>query len=844
MTHLNSLIVKGFKSFKNKTELPFQGKGLTAVVGENGSGKSNLVDALTFVMGQRSSKLRAQRLEQLIYNGGENGSRAQQAEVTLRLDNSEGQFNDLLTDFLENGDRPQEISIGRKVTPNSSSYLFMEKNCRRSVIEEVLDRANVDPSSHHIVNQGKITEIVNMRPYERREIVDEMAGISEYEEKKQDAISDLREVKEKLSTNRVVLGERRGQLNRLKQEREAALEYKDKENQLELVKESIIHRKRENKESKLQKFQEKYGKLEEKVDRLQKTMDDLDRESEKKERELKRLREEREEGQNEELAQQVEDLKMELVKKRGSINSKEREVENLQDTVAELKEIKSRKGKSSGKRKSRAVKALLKRDRGGIYGTVEGLMEVDGKHQVAIETAAGGHLHDLVVDSRSTAIESVNYLKKNDLGRARLLPLMSLSKSRRSPSSKKALSLNGVIDYALELVDFDPKFQRAFAYVFRDTIIAENLEAVKSVENVRAVTLDGDVLSRGGAISGGTAKKRRSKGGKDQKASQLAEKIKQRERKIESLKEEIQCERAEVKQLARELEKKEKAADQRTEVNQELKEKIQGAERRLNQLKNRKREKYRELEKSRSRKHETEKKLEGLKYELDNLEEADPSRDFIDEPLKDLVDRRRTLQRELDRLQPVNMKSIEEYDEFKAQVQELNEKLQLLRDEKREVERLIGHIEEMKKEQFYDTLTALSQNFGEIFEELFDGGNAWLELEREDDIESGLLIKAHPPGKELHVLDSLSGGEKSLTAIAFIFALQELNPSPFYIMDEIDAALDQRRSKKLAELLDRYAQKSQLILISHNEETAKHADRVYGVSMKDSRSKVLSLQLN
>ncbi|MFB6295084.1 MAG: AAA family ATPase, partial [Candidatus Nanohaloarchaea archaeon] len=144
---------------------------------------------------------------------------------------------------------------------------------------------------------------------------------------------------------------------------------------------------------------------------------------------------------------------------------------------------------------------------------------------------------------------------------------------------------------------------------------------------------------------------------------------------------------------------------------------------------------------------------------------------------------------------------------------------------------------------FMATLEEVNEAFQDIFTTLFDGGDAWLELEEDGNIDSGLKIEAQPPDKDPHVIDSLSGGEKSLTAVAFVFALQEYDPSPFYIMDEIDAALDDQNSKRLSELLREYADEYQLIMISHNNETVRHADRAYGVSMQDGVSQVRSVEL-
>lgn len=836
------MILRGFKSFNKKTTIPFPKQGLTAIIGENGSGKSNIVDGLTFVMGQRSSKLRANRLSQLIYNGGENGTAADRARVTITLDNSDDRFSEIVNEVLENGENPDEITIGRKVTHNSSAYKFMGKNCKRSVIDDILDAANMDPSRHHIVNQGKVTEIINMSATNRRGIIDRLAGISEYDERKQQAIRDLRDVKEKLRTNRVILGERRSQLNRLEKERNAALNYKEKEEELELVEKSIDHKKVKNKREELKKFQEKEKRIKEKLSGLEKRLEKTDKKAEKKEKKLKELKEEREGDQEKQLSKEVEQVKMDLVQKRGDIRSWEKEVDNLKDTVGELKKLKNQ-AKSKSKKKKRSVKALLNSGRGGIYGTIEGLMEVDPEYQVALETTIGGHLQDLVVDSRSTAIESVNYLKENNLGRARFLPLRSISGNRMSQASKKALKISGVIDYAIELVDFDSKYQRAFQYVCRDTLIAENLEAVEEAENVRVVTLDGDVLSRGGAVSGGTAKKKRGNSTNKRK-KELKEKIETKQKRINRLESRIEDGKKELQNLKKKMEKKEKQLEERTEMDKELKEKSEKLESELGELKQRQKELYRKTERQKRKKDSVEKDLQGVKRDLKNLNEPEEDLDFIDKPLKELITKKRNLKRDLDRLQPVNMKAIDEYENFKNQVEELEEKLKRLRKEKREVERLIGKIEEEKKQKFYSTMEELSEYFETIFQKLFDGGSAHLELSREGDIDSGLVIKANPPGKELIVLDSLSGGEKTLTAIAFIFALQEMNPAPVYVMDEIDAALDQRKSTRVADLLEEYSSDAQLILISHNEETAKHADQVFGVSMSDGQSEVLSIKLN
>ena len=123
------------------------------------------------------------------------------------------------------------------------------------------------------------------------------------------------------------------------------------------------------------------------------------------------------------------------------------------------------------------------------------------------------------------------------------------------------------------------------------------------------------------------------------------------------------------------------------------------------------------------------------------------------------------------------------------------------------------------------------------------GGTASLALENPLDLESGLLIQANPAGKMLLNIDAMSGGEKTLTALAFLFAIQEYRPAPFYILDEVDAALDKENSKKIAELIKELSKKAQFIVITHNDTTIKYGDRVYGVTMERGESKILGLEM-
>jgi chromosome segregation protein len=158
---------------------------------------------------------------------------------------------------------------------------------------------------------------------------------------------------------------------------------------------------------------------------------------------------------------------------------------------------------------------------------------------------------------------------------------------------------------------------------------------------------------------------------------------------------------------------------------------------------------------------------------------------------------------------------------------------------------MINEIETKKKELFIRTYDVLNENFKKIFGNLSTKGDASFELEMpEDPFAGGLTLKVRLVGKKFLDIRSLSGGEKTLTALAFLFAVQEYAPASFYVMDEVDAALDKHNSEKLAKTISNYCQNAQYVVISHNDFMIGEANNLYGVSMvEDSVSKVTSLKI-
>jgi chromosome segregation protein len=190
----------------------------------------------------------------------------------------------------------------------------------------------------------------------------------------------------------------------------------------------------------------------------------------------------------------------------------------------------------------------------------------------------------------------------------------------------------------------------------------------------------------------------------------------------------------------------------------------------------------------------------------------------------------------------VNMAAVEMYDKKKAEIEDVEQRIEKLDHEREAILSMIGEIDEHKKEAFFETFNAVSDHFSKMFKHINVGqGHLYLNNPSEP-FESGLFIKLRRNNQE-HVLDALSGGEKTLIAMMFVFALQMFKPAPFYILDEVDAALDKANSKNLADLVNGMSKDSQFIMVSHNDTVMSNADSVIGVTKVDGVSKLVGIKL-
>jgi chromosome segregation protein len=1164
MTKINKLVLKGFKSFAKHTELTF-GPAFNCILGPNGSGKSNVLDALTFVLGRMSSKaMRAEKSSNLIYNGGKKGKPAPYAQVAIHFDNMHKTFP------VE----AEEVVISRTVKKNGNSvYRLNGKRAVRKDIVDLLSLAKINPDGHNIILQGDIVRFVEMSTVERRQIVEEIAGIGAYEEKKQKALNELNRVEQRLNEADIVLNERKTHLKELKKERDEAMEFKGLNDSLQTYKASLLKLQIDSKTSAVSNYEkdeasyseriqkdsnkvnelklqaqeynqkidsinkeiekkgekdqvmlnreieqlkvdiatnktriesykneiarvnnrkleldedtkstnQKIARLEQEkkdiekeisakekdiekiekeiesfrkrsgfdsdVQNIEKEVDDLEKQAEEKQNQIQKLREEQQESlrqkdkielmiQNiedqidkvaavrKENKEQVEELKQKRVSFKSVAGELDRYLNENSDISAKLGEARAQlssmhellaglRAKSISIKENAganaAVRAILEKKEKGVHGTVSELGNADEKYSLALEVAASSRIQSIVVENDKIAADCIRYLKDKQLGIATFLPLNKLKSRIIDTQAREIAKKKGVHGFAVDLVEFDPKYKNVFSYVFQDTIVVDDIETARKIGigSIRMVTLEGDIVEVSGAMSGGYRQKKRAAGFVDKKVIEELEKneklsasvmmqIKSYESRLAELDEKITKSRvakAELEGDIIKLEKtlhikgedtenlenaKQKLADdlRQTEakiddvqgkiggVNRELakvKIKKQELRNRINDL--RKPELVAELRAFEEKRTELREQVVALKTELKNFvtqvetilgpdvrksrdilktiekeqqkfrEESDAlagkvkaqeklleekeenaktfrakyrklftERDHmgemlqktnakinesqlkmkgVEERINDIKMRRAAAKAELAGLEAefeqysgvkifeakksieelqlsireferqkagignVNLRALEVYDNIEKEYFELEKKKITLSNEKEDVLKLIGEIEGRKKSIFTEKLEVVNQHFKEFFQKLSKKGEAFLELENpESPFEAGLVIKVRISGNKFLDIKSLSGGEKTMTALSFIFAIQEHEPAYFYILDEVDAALDKHNSEKLSQLVRSYCQKAQYIIISHNDAVISEADKLYGISMADhGRSNVTTLEL-
>lgn len=924
--YLKRIESKGFKSFAEKTVIEFK-QGITAVVGPNGSGKSNISDAIKWVLGEQSSKsLRGDKMADVIFSGTTERAPLNVAEVTIVLDNED---RSLPVDY-------EEVSITRRLFRSGESQYFINKQkVRLKDIRDMILDSGVGADSLSIISQDKVRAVVEAKSDERRAIIEEAAGVLKYKNRKKETVRNLENTETNLERAYDILGELEHQYTHLEKQAVVAKEYLDVKNQLEGIEIALyardielalkqirdIDKNMQEMTIQMVNYENMQRKNNEKISEFNQLKRELDVQIRDLQEELMNINSKISfiEGQRKALMGNNEQGDFDAIFKENlkHINDKQQQLETIDKRIKDnnqlvsdtRRELTAKQNQYYTKNSQRqglkskiellndfsnsyygGVKNVLQASSNrvlkGIEGTVDSLINTDEKYINAIEMAMQSAMQHIVVNQVSDAKRAIEYLKNGKLGRATFLPIESMK--HRFVDNKTLYTLShstGFIDVAVNLIDYDPKFESVMSNLLGNVIICDHLdnatEIARQINNAyRIITLDGDVIHVGGSMTGGRQEKRTPSllqqrlqleeaqhelQSIEELLPQLEVEIRHIEQEMRKLDDHLYQDRMDHTRLTEYLRSKSQVMDQiKDSMEQddmkamyEEKEKITEDLRKLRAKNSENIEAMEHLERENS---EITKFLKNTTHEVHQLD-VEKNRldvryngylDFLINEYQMTFDhakeryqlemdyeiakiRVKNLRRHLDGLGNVNLNAIEEFREVKERYETLKENYDDLIIAKENILSSIKELDEVMIERFKTTFNQVNTQFGMVFKELFRGGHAELILEDETDLlNTGIEIIAQPPGTRLNNANLLSGGQKTLTSISLLFAILRVKVMPFVILDECEAALDEANVGRYAEYLHRFSKHSQFIVITHRKGTMEKADTLYGVTMQES----------
>ena len=858
--YLKSIVVNGFKSFAEKVNIDLSNK-VNVVVGPNGSGKSNVVDAISWVLGTQSpGTLRTNKMEDVIFAGTEKLAEKGFAEVYLNFVVDPEKFNG-----------SEEISIGRKLFRDGASEYFMNGlNCRLLDIQEFLSDLGIGKQQHTIISQGQIAEILNSKPEDHRVTIEEAAGILPFKLKKDKALRRIESGDKEIKRAKDVLREINKQLKPLKIQAEQAqahetlsksllenktniniLKYKifnEKEvgisNELQTTNEHLEEVNKSTDEAKSLKtnltselgqgvsvsslFKDYSNKLSTKSEQVKSVaqiaterLDNLERESIREEKRLIEL-------QNKVLTNTltINDLSNKLISKKDNLTNLN---QNLEYLNAQLNE--NNKNQSAS---LEVNEAILEKDLDYLKGIISKL-EVnitDSEHEYQ-KWDKDKIVSSELLDSHSSLISKKIILKS------------SFSKVRKN--------INSIFDRELE-------------------VTRNNLDKIK-LEYKNNVDILNSKVEQQESISNNSSYKDELK---IQEVS-LRQKLKQLEDEITSISNQLVSAAEQIKFLTNENSDLQLTIDEihyapdhnyKTDLENiidksttlisilnkssesmllqanvyeqkhgnknikitELDNQIENLNKNylsLNEQKGNLSIKKAEYSSEKAHYYSTLINMYGVETEvIDSFITSQHSQNEIENEI-------RTIEQKLENIGVVNYLAKTDYEQLDTRQQEISNSIEDLTSSKKE---LLVHIKEIEDEiefRIDSSFNSISLHFTEIFEQLFPGGKGSLELtNKENLLETGIEINVQPKGKKVKKLSLLSGGERSLAAIAFLFAIFKSFPSPFYILDEVEAALDDANLHRMINLLNYVKDDAQFIIVTHQQQTMHAGDILYGVTME------------
>jgi chromosome segregation protein len=827
--NLRAIKLRGFKSFPDPVEVRLE-PGVAVVVGPNGSGKSNVSDAIVWAAGSLApSELRAEKPDDVLFAGGGGRSAEDFCEVELLFDNPDGE-----------GPLPySELSVARRLhRGGEGQYLLNRTAVRRIDLVELLADLGLGGGMHSIIGQGRVEEILGSKPEERRELLEEAAGLGRFKRRKHRAELKLARVAIQVERARDVEAEVKKRLRPLALQATAAERAEKLRGEIASLRARVaeldlagLRERLEDGEGRRtaallarKHADERLDSLLEERRRAEEELADAAGRREEATATLYRLRSARErlELRRESAEGLLDRLRADLARPRRVLDARVRaEREAVRDRARVARERLQTLERALAEREGLPPAARALAEEGERLAL--SLLDVEEGRERAVAAALGHRASALVAGDAREALALAERARAAGLGRIVVLTRDPAELVRELPVvAKEELLQSSVPAVTPEGFGYDP--QRGELWFAGETAEAVWLELEA---RRRALAAEVEELER-------------------QADAPIADDAYSVARDPLT----VTLERL----AARLVETLAGAAEDRFEA--PLRARADAGSTRTGTLAEELRRLGAAEVEARRASAEAAERLSGVDVERARIEaEADEARRRLEaadaEPAEgedrdELAEKIERLDRRRESLGQVNPLAKQEYDAEKERLTELSASRADLERSLEELETLRDELARTVEQRFAETFAAVQENFAEVAATLFPGGDGRLRLTEPEDEEEqpGIEVELRPAGKKVTRLSLLSGGEKALGAISFLFALFLARPCPFYLLDEVEAALDDTNIGRFVELLRRYSDRAQFIVITHQKRTMEAADILYGVTMgADGVSQIVSRRL-
>ena len=790
------LNITGFKSFSEKTSFLIE-DGLTGIVGPNGCGKSNIVEALRWCMGENSAKsMRGSGMEDVIFSGTSNRPAKNISEVTLMIDNQNKEGSAQFKDF-------DEVTVKRKIEKDrGSKYFINDKEVRARDVQTLFADLSTGAHSPSLISQGRIGQLVTAKPIERKSILEEAAGISGIHARRQEAETRLNAAENNLKRADELKKQQQKQLDNLKKQAEEATRYKEISKEIKMVEAGLYYLKIRDIEKEKKKIIEKLSELEDEISAVNIDYNHNNTLLEEENKKLSPLRDKKMES-----VASLQKLNLDIT----NLAQEEERVKALQEKLEKsIKTIES----DLEREKSISLDADLNekrisKEKGELLKTENELIQVETNSSKELKTSK------TQLDNLQNELDSL------------------LDKIEKDIDEDKKLTKK-IFSELKQLVKRITSSQEEYAEKFgRDKSIQS--DSIKRKERIKNIDVEFENWRNLKSNSEKMISELSNRKNKIQ--LEISENQKNPERIATSKGQNLQnLENTEKRNEEIENDLIE-AENKYNNINQNIKE-IQS---KLSKLKENKARNEATVEGIESRKKDllySVKSELGIQSENEILPQSDLSQ-FSPDNLPSIEDQSKKSEKTKklrESLGSVNLRADEETKKYETEIKKMEDDRADLYSAIVKLKTSIEELNQKGRERLLDAFTKVNRKFNEVYTKLFNGGTAKIELVDSDDpLEAGLEMYVSPPGKRLQSITLLSGGEQALTALSLIFAVFLVNPSPICVLDEVDAPLDDANVTRFCGLLDELTKitNTKFIIITHHALTMSRMHRLYGVTMAE-----------